>query len=192
MGRAAPQGWYALLIHRQEDSSLENLHYLPKPERNRITELQWMRELSLTDEEKASFINLARELTRIKPGTRIHNPTDTVNYLMFELSGKKNEEFGAILLDNRHRVLSTQALFQGTINGASVHPRVVVQHVMEYNAAAVIFYHNHPSGDPEPSQADRQLTNKLRDILNVIDVRTLDHFVVGSGESVSFAERGFL
>jgi DNA repair protein RadC len=149
-------------------------------------------DLSLSDEEKASLIKLARESTKIKPGMKIHNPSDTVDFLLFELSDKKNEEFGAILLDNRHRVLGLQSLFQGTINGASVHPRVVVQYVMGLNAAAVIFYHNHPSGDPEPSQADRQLTNRLKDVLNVIDVRTLDHFVIGSGEAVSFAERGFL
>jgi DNA repair protein RadC len=100
--------------------------------------------------------------------------------------------FGALFLDNRHRVLEVAEMFQGTIDGASVHPRVVVQRALEVNAAAIVFFHNHPSGVAEPSHADEALTRRLREALALVDVRVLDHFVVAAGESVSFAERGLL
>jgi DNA repair protein RadC len=122
----------------------------------------------------------------------LKNPDDTRDYLIHELSLCEAEVFCCLFLDSRHRVIAFEPLFNGTINGASVHPREVVKKVLAHNAAAVIFAHNHPSGVPEPSQADIQLTNRLKDILNVIDVRTLDHFVIGAGEAVSFAERGLV
>ena len=100
--------------------------------------------------------------------------------------------FGAIFLDNRHRVIGLEELFRGTIDGTSVHPRVVVQRALELNAAATIVFHNHPSGEPEPSQADRSLTRRLQEALALVDVRVLDHVVVGSQGTVSFAERGLL
>ena len=103
-----------------------------------------------------------------------------------------HEVFGALFLDNRHRVIQVAEMFQGTIDGASVHPRVVVQRALEVNAAAVVFFHNHPSGVAEPSHADEAITRRLRDALALVDVRVLDHFVVAAGESVSFAERGLL
>ena len=97
-----------------------------------------------------------------------------------------------MFLDNRHRVMAFEDLFFGTINGASVHPRVVVQRALEINAAAVIFTHNHPSGISEPSEADRQLTSRLKKALELVDIRVLDHIVVGSDETTSFSERGWL
>ena len=97
-----------------------------------------------------------------------------------------------LMLDNKHRVLQFRELFRGTLDGANVYPREVVKVCLENNAAAVILVHNHPSGDPEPSQADRTLTRKLQDALNLIDIRTLDHVVVGSEGCVSMAERGHL
>ena len=96
------------------------------------------------------------------------------------------------LLDNRHRVIRVAEMFQGTIDGASVHPRVVVQRALELNAAAIVFFHNHPSGVAEPSHADEAITRRLRDALALVDVRVLDHFVVAAGESVTFAERGLI
>jgi DNA repair protein RadC len=100
--------------------------------------------------------------------------------------------FGSLFLDNRHRVIAVRELFQGTIDGASVHPRVVVQQALEVNAAAMVFFHNHPSGVAEPSRADEMLTRRLSEALALVDVRVLDHFVVSGGESVSFAERGLI
>ncbi len=100
--------------------------------------------------------------------------------------------FGCLFLDNRHRIIEVVELFQGPIDGSSVHPRIVVQKALEVNAAAMLFFHNHPSGVAEPSNADEAITRRLKEALALIDVRVLDHFVVTAGESVSFAERGLL
>ena len=100
--------------------------------------------------------------------------------------------FALLLLDNQHRVLHFAELFFGTLDAASVYPREVVQTALKYNAAAVILCHNHPSGVAEPSRADRSLTDRICAALGLIDVRVLDHLVIGDGETVSFAERGWL
>ena len=148
----------------------------------------------LTTTEQATVINLALDILteRHSPGQALTNPTDTTKYLRIKLADYKNEVFCALFLDNRHRVLAFEELFFGTINGASVHPRVVVQRAMEINAGAVIFAHNHPSGVAEPSHADRTITDRLKQALGLVDVRTLDHIVVGVEGTTSFAERGFL
>ena len=119
-------------------------------------------------------------------------PTDVAQFLQMALAQKKNEVFAAIFLNNKHKVLSFEPLFNGTIDGAAVYPRVVVQQALACNAAAVIFAHNHPSGCCEPSQADRTITTPLNDALALIDVRVLDHFVVSRSEWVSLAQRGWL
>jgi DNA repair protein RadC len=100
--------------------------------------------------------------------------------------------FACLFLDNRHRVLGFEELFRGSIDGASVHPREVVRRCLAHNAAAVILAHNHPSGVAEPSAADRAITQRLRESLELIDVRLLDHFVIGSGTPTSLAQRGWL
>lgn len=125
-------------------------------------------------------------------GEALSDPAATRRYLMARLRDLPHEVFACLFLDNRHRVIAYETLFTGTINGASVHPREVVRHVLSHNAAALILAHNHPSGVAEPSQADRQLTQRLSDAMALIDVRILDHFVIGDGEAVSFAERGWL
>ena len=148
----------------------------------------------LSDVEKQSVVTLAMKVLAIKhrAGRPLSNPEVTRNYLRLRLADVRNEVFGSLLLDNRHRIIALRELFQGTIDGASIHPRVVVQQVMEENAAAVVFFHNHPSGVAEPSHADEAITRRLKDALALVDVRVLDHFVVSAGESVSFAERGLL
>ena len=100
--------------------------------------------------------------------------------------------FACLFLDNRHRLIRFEELFRGTIDGASVHPREVVRQALAHNAAALILAHNHPSGVAEPSGADRQITRRLVDALALVDVRVLDHLVVGRGEAFSFAEQGLL
>ncbi|HCE4575632.1 RadC family protein [Vibrio parahaemolyticus] len=119
------------------------------------------------------------------------SPDATKEYVRLKLGSLEHEVFSLLLLDNQHRVIEFKTLFHGTIDAANVYPREVVKSVLEVNAAAVIMAHNHPSGDPTPSQADRRITQKLTDALAVIDVRVLDHIVVGES-SVSFAERGWL
>lgn len=120
------------------------------------------------------------------------SPDATRDYLKLRLRGLSHEVFACLFLDNRHRVIEYQELFRGTIDGASVHPREVVKEAIRWNAAAVIFAHNHPSGVAEPSQADLRITKRLQDALELIDVRVLDHIIVGEQDGTSFAERGLI
>ena len=123
---------------------------------------------------------------------QISSPADTTEFLRAKLAYQEREVFACVYLDHRHRVLGYQELFYGTIDGASVHPREVVKAALALNAAAVIFSHNHPSGVAEPSRADENLTRRLKEALALVDIRVLDHIVIGGLESVSFAERGLL
>ena len=131
-------------------------------------------------------------LTRLDGQDVLTSPQATRDYLKMRLYGSSHEVFACLFLDNRHRVIRFEELFHGTIDGASVHPREVLRRVMETNAAAVIFAHNHPSGVAEPSQADLRITQRLKSMLDLIEVRVLDHIIVGDGDGVSFAERGLL
>ncbi|MHA7878783.1 MAG: RadC family protein [Saccharospirillum sp.] len=131
-------------------------------------------------------------LDDLQSGPSLTSPGDTRQFLLAQMRGLQHEVFACIWLDNQHRVLSYEPLFTGTIDGAAVYPREVVRTALKHNAAAVILAHNHPSGVAEPSQADRQITDRLVNSLSTIDVRVLDHMVVGSGMVVSFAERGWL
>jgi len=119
-------------------------------------------------------------------------PSDTARFLKAKLAAYPYEVFACIFVDNRHRVIAFEELFRGSIDGCSVHPREVMRRALHHNAAAVIFSHNHPSVVSEPSQADRDITRQLQQALKYIEVRVLDHFVCGSGEPLSLAERGWL
>lgn len=128
----------------------------------------------------------------LQPGAELTSPVETRRYLSARLRHLPYEVFCCLFLDNKHRVIAFEELFRGTINGAAVYPREVVRRALGHNAAAVILAHNHPSGVAEPSQADRSLTDRLQQALTLIDVRVLDHLVVGEDEAVSFSERGLL
>jgi len=125
-------------------------------------------------------------------GPALANPRATREFLRTRLRDLDHELFCCLFLDNRHRVISFDEVFRGTIDGASVHPRDVVKLALARNAAAVILAHNHPSGIAEPSQADELITGRLREALALVDIRVLDHIVVGDGACVSFAERGLI
>ncbi|MBI3188804.1 MAG: DNA repair protein RadC [Gammaproteobacteria bacterium] len=127
----------------------------------------------------------------LQRGEPLTSPQITRQFLSQKLRDYSHEVFAVLFLDQRHRVICFEELFRGTIDGASVYPREVVKQSLLHNAAAVIFAHNHPSGVAEPSQADQNITRRLQDALALIDVRVLDHFVVGD-DVVSFAERGLL
>ena len=147
---------------------------------------------------RAALITAAVELAtryleeRIRRSDALTSPSHTSQYLCARLRSRPHEVFACLFLDNRHRVISFEEMFRGTIDGASVYPREVAKRALEVNAAAVIAAHNHPSGVAEPSRTDRAITSRLRDAMALIDVRLLDHFVIGDGEVVSFAERGWL
>lgn len=175
--------------------------------RSLLCEFGGLRQLLLADEtrlKKVAGIGAARvaqlravlEINRrfldatLRREGPLSSPAQASEFLTHHLRDLKREAFAILYLDTRHHVLGYEELFQGTLNGATVHPREVVRAVLERNASAVILAHNHPSGIAEPSQSDATLTKRLREALNLIDVRLLDHLVIGDGEFVSMSDRG--
>ena len=132
---------------------------------------------------------LSRRLARSNAMTC---PGVTRDYLAVRFADLEHEIFACLFLDARHHVLACEELFRGTVDGASVHPREVVKRALAHNAAAVILAHNHPSGVPEPSEADRSITRRLHNALQLVDIRVLDHLIVGGATVVSMAERGLV
>lgn len=130
--------------------------------------------------------------SRMNRGEVLGNPEDTKRYLVLEMCRLQHEVFSCLFLDSKHRVLGFDRLFTGTIDGATVHPREVVKKALQYNAAAVILAHNHPSGVSEPSRADELITGRLKEALALVDIRVLDHIIIGGCDTVSLAERGVL
>ncbi|MGM0952909.1 MAG: RadC family protein [Pseudomonadota bacterium] len=147
---------------------------------------------------KYAQVQAAMEMARrvmdepLRQGDPLRSPADTRRFLTSRLGTYPHEVFAGLFLDNRHRVIRYRELFRGTIDGAAVYPREVVRQALEENAAAVIFAHNHPSGVAEPSQADISLTRRLKEALGLVDIRVLDHMVIGHGEVISLAERGLM
>lgn len=127
-----------------------------------------------------------------KRDAKLTSPSDVRTYLRLKLASEALEVFAVVFLDTSHRVIAFEAMFHGTIDGASVYPRAVLKRAIEHNCSAVIFAHNHPSGLTEPSHADKMITSRLKSALELIDVRVLDHFIVGEGDPFSFAEAGLL
>ncbi|MEQ3695466.1 MAG: DNA repair protein RadC [Pseudomonadales bacterium] len=171
---------------------------------NQVNETNSLRHLAWQCESEPDFATLhhtlliVREFNRrylheeLQRSTYFNDPNDVKMFLLAELSQRRRERFIALFLDNQHRLIETRVLFKGTINAAQVYPREVVRAAIDLNAAAVIFAHNHPSGVAEPSDADRRITDRLINALSLIDIRVLDHFVVGDCEVISFAERGWV
>lgn len=129
---------------------------------------------------------------RLRRDSALESPQAVRDYLKAQLRHEPHEVFGCLFLDAKHRALAFEVLFRGSIDSASVYPRQVVKRALANNAAAVILTHNHPSGVSEPSQADRVLTQRLKDALALVEVRVLDHFIVGDGEPLSMAELGWM
>jgi len=157
-----------------------------------------LRSIKGVGQHRASVLLSLREFScrylqeTLRPGTSIQSPSDSQRYLMARLRDRPQEVFCAVFLDNRHRVLAFEELFFGTIDATTVYPREVLRRALHRNAAALILAHNHPSGVAEPSSADQNITRRIRDALELIDVRLLDHFVIGDGVCVSLAARGML
>ncbi len=147
---------------------------------------------------RASIIRALPVLARryfeasLPPGESIRSPTDTEAYLQARIRHLGHELFCCLYLDNRHRVLRFDEMFRGTIDGTSVYPREVVKEALAINAAAVILAHNHPSGVAEPSQADERITKRLKSALELVDIRLLDHLIIGDGQTTSMASRGLM
>ena len=135
-------------------------------------------------------INLLDKYLR-QPGISLTSSTAARDWLRLQLAGQEREVFMVLYLDNQHRLLESETLFAGSVNHVGP-SREVVKSALRFNAAAVVLAHNHPSGDPEPSQCDRNITGRLKEALALVDVNTLDHLVIGSDGIVSFAERGWI
>ena len=129
---------------------------------------------------------------RLRRDSALESPQAVRDYLKSLLRHEPHEVFGCLFLDSKHRMLAFEVLFRGSIDSASVYPRQVVKRALAHNAAAVIFCHNHPSGITDPSQADRTLTKRLTEALDLIEVRVLDHFIIGDGEPLSMVEYGWM
>ncbi len=146
-----------------------------------------MESKEVTEED---ILTMAKHLSRkrLARGREISSPIAVKEHLRNLLHDRESELFAALFMDTKHRILGFYELFQGTIDGASVYPREVVKLALKVNAAAVILVHNHPSADPTPSQADRLLTERLKEALALVDVRVLDHIVVGTEGCTSLVE----
>ena len=155
--------------------------------------LESLSDISIQNEDwivQQAIVLLERRV--FKAGPRFERPAAVRDYLRLKLVAEPNEIFVVVFMNSMHDVLAVEPMFHGTINATSVYPRVVLQRALQLNAAAVIFAHQHPSGTTEPSNADRLLTEQLKTALALIDVRVLDHFVIGQGAPYSFAESGLL
>jgi len=177
--------------------------------RNLVKEYGGLRQLLQADQKrfcktrglgnaKYAQLQAVLELARRQLGENLvrsdalSNPAATRRYLTAQLRDYPYEVFACLFLDSRHRLICYEELFRGTIDGASVHPREVIRRALQHNAAAVILAHNHPSGVAEPSDADRRITQRLKEALGLIDIRVLDHVVIGDQTAASFAELGIL
>ncbi|KFD23266.1 RadC family protein [Yokenella regensburgei] len=150
------------------------------------------RELAPADQQTVRAALTLLECQLREPGASFTSSNAVRDWLRLQLASLEREEFTALFLDNQHRLIAHETLFTGTINHTQVHPREVVKAGLKHNCAAVIVAHCHPSGVAEPSNADRQVTTRLQQALDLVDIRLLDHLVVGGMETISFAERGWL
>lgn len=149
--------------------------------------------MKFTQEEKRILEHAAQILeSKAFEDTQFNNAIDVMSYCQYKLAHYEREVFGVIFLTAQHQVICFEEMFKGTINSASVYPREIVKRALEVNAAAIILAHNHPSGDPAPSIADQQVTDRIVNASKLLDIKVLDHVVVGLNDAVSFAQRGFL
>ncbi len=190
--RSGIKGQTALDLARRALMEFGGLRGLLDSERGQFCQLPGLGTAKFA--EFRAILELGRRYleSRLQRGDPLASPGETRRFLESKLKGYPQEVFACLFLDNRHRLICFEEMFHGTIDGASVHPREVVRRALSHNAAAIIVTHNHPSGVAEPSRADRALTRRLQEAAALVDVRLLDHVVVGDGETVSFAERGWL
>jgi DNA repair protein RadC len=190
--RSGTPGCSALDLARELLRSFHSLRKLIAADRQRFCA---QRGLGLTRfaELQAAVEIARRQLSEtMRAGPSLASPKATRDYLSARLRDLEHEVFCCLYLDKRHRLIHCEELFRGTIDGASVHPREIVKLALQRNSAAVIIAHNHPSGVPEPSQADEFITQRVKEALALVDIRLLDHIIIGDGATVSLAERGLV
>ena len=169
-----------------------SLHALLTAEKKRFEHVRGLGDAKYA--QLHAVLEMSRRALRetLARGAALSSPQAVRDYLRLKLQGKAHEVFVAVFLDAQNRVLEVEELFRGTLTQTSVFPREIVKQALHHNAAAVIFAHNHPSGVAEPSRADEALTQTLKHTLALVDVKVLDHFVIGGDAAMSFAERGLL
>jgi DNA repair protein RadC len=190
--RIGVRGKSAVDLARELLERFGSLRQLLAAERDTFCEAPGLGEAKFAQLQAVLEIGRRHLAEQFERGSPLLNPGHTAQYLRSRLRDYPYEVFAVLFLDNRHRVIAFEELFRGTIDGASVHPREVVRRALALNAAAVILSHNHPSGVAEPSEADQRITTRLREALSLVDVRVLDHLVIGDGGCCSLAERGLL
>ncbi len=190
--RTGIKGVTAVDLAREVLAGFDGLKGLLDADEGRLTSIKGLGVAKTAALRAAVELNRRYMAARLSRLDTLANPADTARFLSARLGGYQYEVFACLWLDNRHRVINFEELFRGTIDGASVHPREVVRSALRHNAAAVIFTHNHPSGVAEASHADRSITKRLKDALSLVDIRVLDHVIVGDGETISLAEQGLI
>ena len=190
--RTGTPGHSALDLARDVLKSFRSLRKLIAADRQRFCAEPGLGPARFAEMQAAIEISRRQLADPLKVGPSLSSPRATRDFLVAKLRDLEHEVFCCLYLDKRHRLIHFEELFRGTIDGASVHPREIVKLALQRNAAAIIIAHNHPSGIAEPSQADELITQRVKEALALVDIRLLDHIVVGDGVSVSLAESGLL
>jgi len=190
--RTGTRGHSALDLARTVLQSFRSLRNLIAADRQRFCAEPGLGPTRFAELQAAIEISRRHLTEKMRAGPSLGSPRATQDFLCAKLRDLEHEVFCCLYLDKRHRLIEFQELFRGTIDGASVHPREIVKLALQRNSAAVIVAHNHPSGVAEPSQADELITQRIREALALVDIRLLDHIIVGDGVSVSLAERGLI
>nr|WP_297459672.1 DNA repair protein RadC [uncultured Halomonas sp.] len=190
--RVGVKGRSAVDLARDLLASFGGLRPLLEAEQERFCAEHGLGEAKFVQLQASMELSRRHLASQLERGGALTSPALVRAFLVAQLRHLGHEEFAALFLDTRHRVIRFESLFRGTLDSASVYPREVARRALELGAGAVIFAHNHPSGVAEPSDADRRITTRLSEALGLFEIRVLDHFVVGDGEVISFAERGWL
>jgi DNA repair protein RadC len=190
--RTGTSGRSALDVARQLLQSFSSLRKLIAADRQRFCAERGLGPARFAELQAAIEIGRRQLSETLHVGPSLASPKATRDYLSAQLRDREHEVFCCLYLDKRHRLIRFEELFRGTIDGASVHPREIVKLALQRNSAAVIIAHNHPSGVAEPSQADELITQRVKEALALVDIRLLDHIIIGDGAAVSLAERGLI
>jgi DNA repair protein RadC len=190
--RTGTRGHSALDLARAVLGNFHSLRKLIAADRQRFCAERGLGLARFAELQAAVEIARRQMSETLRAGPSLASPRATRDFLSAQLRDLEHELFCCLYLDKRHRLIQFQELFRGTIDGASVHPREIVKLALQRNASAVIIAHNHPSGVAEPSQADEMITQRVKEALALVDIRLLDHIIIGDGASVSLAERGLL
>jgi DNA repair protein RadC len=190
--RTGTRGRSALDLARDALAAFGSLRQLIAADRGRFCAAAGLGLVRYAELQAAAEISRRQLSQSLRAGPLLASPKATRDFLSARLRDLEHEVFCCLYLDKRHRLIQFEELFRGTIDGASVHPREIVKLALQRNAAAVIVAHNHPSGVAEPSQADEFITQRVKEALGLVDIRLLDHIIVGDGASVSLAERGLI